>query len=76
MFFFIYLHRRDGIQAARAGRAAFGHDSRWWLPGLVHDITAVGYHGEDGLRQLLRNTPRAEEQDSETHNVHKIQASN
>lgn len=71
-----YLHRRDGVQAAGAGRASFGHHSGWGLSSLVHDITAVCYHGEDRLWQLLRNTPGMWKHDSKPCDIHKNKALN
>lgn len=52
-----YLYGRYGVQTAGAGGASFRHDPWRWLPGLVHHVAAVGHHGEDGLRQLLRHAP-------------------
>lgn len=71
-----YLYGRDGIQAAGAGRASFRHDPGRRLSSLVHDVTAVCNHGEDCLRQLLRDTPTAQKEDSEPCTVRKTKAPN
>lgn len=41
--------REKWRQAASTRRGVLWHNSRWWLPGLVHNVTAIGHHGEDGF---------------------------
>ena len=52
-----YLDGGDGVQAAGAGGAALGHHAWRGLASLVHHVTAVSHHGEDGLRKLLGHAP-------------------
>lgn len=61
-----YLDRRDGIQATSTGWAPFWHDTRRWLSSLVHDVAAVGYHGENGFWQLLRHASEGREEKKNT----------